>query len=138
MARHVLGISWLHGSFQAVATSAGVVQASWVAPGSVQTPAEFAAALKLSVAETAFKGRRVAMVIDHRNLLFHVQETPPAKGKMLGRVLQRLVEQSQFFDEPALWRHIELPSSKTAHRCLLAVLPQSGVRNRARLRGGKS
>lgn len=127
MAQHVLGISWLHGSFQAVATSGGVVQASWAAPGSVQTPADFATALKAAVTETSFKGRRVVVVIDHRNLLFHVQETPPAKGKMLGRVLQRLVAQSQFFDEPALWRHIELPSSKTAHRCLLAVLPQSLV-----------
>jgi hypothetical protein len=127
MARRVLGISWLHGSFQAVATSGGVVQASWAAPGSVLTSADFATALKRSITETAFKGRQVTVVIDHRNLLFHLQETPPAKGKMLGRVLQRLVAQSQFFDEPAVWRHIELPSSKTAHRCLLAVLPQSLV-----------
>lgn len=107
--------------------SGDTVLATWIAPGSVQTPDEFAAALKQAVTETAFKGRRTAVVIDHRNLLFHVQETPPVKGGMLGKVLERLVAQSQFFDEPPAWRHLELPPSKSASRCLLALLPQSLV-----------
>lgn len=128
MARRVLGISWLHGFFQAVATSGDTVQATWIAPNTIQTPADFASALQQAVAETKFKGSQVAVVIDHRNLLFHVQETPPSKGKTLERILERQVSQSQFFDEAPVWKHVELPASKSGHRCLLALLPGSLVR----------
>ena len=129
MARHVLGISWLHGWVQAISMAGDAVIANWVAPAPVNTPAEFAAALARAVQETHFKGQRVAVVVDHRNLLFHVQETPPAKASVLGKVLERLVAQSQFFDEPAAWQHVELPASKNGHRCLLALLPQSLIRS---------
>jgi hypothetical protein len=128
MARHVLGISWLHGWVQATSLAGDAVVANWIAPEPVNTTAEFTAALDRAVQETRFKGQRVAVVIDHRNLLFHVQETPPAKASVLDKVLERLVAQSQFFDEPAAWQHVELPASKNGHRCLLALLPQSLIR----------
>lgn len=125
MARNVLGITWIHGAFKASSLAGDTVVAAWVAPQPVESGTDFAAALSQAVRETGFKGRHFAVVIDHRNLLFHLQETPPAKGAMLVRVIDRLVAQSQFFDEAALWRRVELPESKSGHRCLLALLPQS-------------
>jgi len=121
MAKNVLGISWLHGQFHAV-TPAGT---AWTSPVPVTSAQEFSAALSTAVQETSFKGQQAAVVIDHRNLLFHVQETPPAKGKMMARLLARLVTQNQFFDGPAAYGHVELPVSKGHHRFLLSLLPQS-------------
>lgn len=121
MAKNVLGISWLHGQFQ-VSTVAG---AAWSSPVPVSSAQEFSAALSIAIRETQFKGQRVAVVIDHRNLLFHVQETPPAKGKVLTKLLARLVAQNQFFDEPVAYGHVELPVSKGHHRFLLSLLPQA-------------
>lgn len=121
MARNLLGISWLHGQFQA-STATG---ATWNSPVPVTSPQEFSAALSTAVRETQFKGQHVIVVIDHRNLLFHVQETPPARGKVLTKILARLVAQNQFFDEPAAYGHIELPANKGHHRFLLSLLPQS-------------
>ncbi len=125
MARNILGISWLHGRFQAVTTSGGSNVNRWTSPAAVNNAPEFAAALSDAVRETQFHGQRVVVVVDHRNLLFHVQETPPAKGKMLAKLLARLVAQNQFFDEAATHAHIELPVSKGHHRFLLSLLPQS-------------
>lgn len=125
MGKKVLGISWLHGRFYAVNLAAGPAGAEWLSPKPVNTPDEFAAALGDAVRETSFRGLKAILVIDHRNLLFHVQEAPPAKGRVLNKILERLVAQNQFFDEPAAHAHVELPGAKGLHRHLLALLPQS-------------
>ncbi len=125
MARNVLGITWIHGAFKASALAGDAVIAAWTAPQAVESGTDFSSALAQAVRETGFKGAHFAVVIDHRNLLFHLQETPPAKGAMLVRVIDRLVAQSQFFEDTALWRRIDLPESKAGHRSLLALLPQS-------------
>ena len=121
MARNILGISWVHGQFQVIT----VTGAAWSSPVAVTSAQEFSAALSTAIRETQFQGERVVVVIDHRNLLFHVQETPPAKGKVLTKLLARLVAQNQFFDEPAAQSHMGLPDSKGHSRFLLALLPQS-------------
>lgn len=128
MAKKILGICWLHGQFQAIPLAGGRATGTpWIAPGPVTTPAEFSAALAQAIRETAFTGQQVMVAIDHRHLLFHVQETPPARGKILNRLLSRLVSQNQFFDEPAVYGHVELPATKGHHRQLLALLPHSIV-----------
>src|SRR6266540_2793454 len=101
MARNVLGISWLHGRFQAVTLAGGAVSGSWTSPEPVASDADFGPALAEAVKRTRFTGTRVQVVLDHRSLLFHVQETPPARGKQLGQLLGRLVASNRFFEEPA-------------------------------------
>lgn len=127
MGKKTLGITWLHGRFEAVNLAASSNGAGWLAPRPVHTPQEFAAALAQAVRETGFRGQKVRLVIDHRNLLFHVQDLPPAQGRVLTKLLDRLVAQNQFFDEPAAHAHLELPPSKSLHRHLLSLLPQSLV-----------
>ena len=95
MSRHSLGISWVHGRFQAVASSGGQTVGAWTCPAVVEE-SRFEDALSEAVRETGFVGTRVFLVVEHRSLLFHVQETPPAKGRLLDQLLQRLVSQSRF------------------------------------------
>lgn len=127
MGKQLLGITWLHGHFHAVNLAIGPAGNAWTCPTPVQSPSEFAAALGEAIRETRFQGRRAMVVLDHRNLLFHVQETPPAKGKLLAKVLERLVSQNQFFEEAANHAHLDLPEAKGQHRHLLALLPRSLV-----------
>lgn len=125
MARNILGISWLNGRFEAVTLVGRQVSASWISPQPVLTDADFAPALVEAVKHTRFRGHQVSVLLDHRSLLFHVQETPPAKGRMLRQLLERLVAQNQSFQEQASWGHIALPALKGRQRFLLALLPRS-------------
>ena len=82
MARKTLGISWLNGQFHAAALTGGTVTASWSAPKPVADGAEFAAAVTEAISATRFAGTQAMVIIDHRSLLFHVQDIPPAEGKV--------------------------------------------------------
>jgi hypothetical protein len=127
MSKKVLGISWLNGRFHATALSGGVTSGSWVSPQPVASEADFSAALAEAVRQTRFGGAQVVVVIDHGSLLFHVEETPPVQGKVLGQLLERRVAQNHFYEEQAAWGSINLPSLKGRQRTLLALLPKSLV-----------
>src|SRR5437867_344500 len=129
MARASLGISWVHGRFQAVASLGGRNVGAWTCPTSVVEEEDFEQALAQAVHETGFTGTRVVVVLEHRSLLFHVQETPPAKGRLLEQLLQRLVSQSRFFEERAAWSRVEVAAVKGRQRYLLALLPDPLVRH---------
>ena len=131
MARASLGISWVHGRFQAVASLGGRNVGAWTCPRPVLEGEDFDEALGEAVRETGFTGTRVVVVLEHRSLLFHVQETPPAKGRLLEQLLQRLVSQSRFFEERAAWSCVEVPGLKGRQRYLLALLPDPLVRQMA-------
>lgn len=127
MARKTLGISWLNGRFHAAALTGGAVTASWSAPEPVTDSAGFAAAVADAIRATRFGGAQAMVIIDHRNLLFHVQDIPPAEGKVVDQVLDRLIGRGHFFEEKAAWGRLGLPGSKGRHRYLLALLPESLV-----------
>jgi hypothetical protein len=69
------------------------------------------------------------LIIDHRSLLFHVQDTPPAEGKVVDQMIDRLVSRTQFFEEKAAWSRLTLPEAKGRHRHLLSLLPDSLVQS---------
>jgi len=127
MAKKVLGISWLNGRFHAAALNGSTVSTSWVSPQPVSNDADFGTALAEAVRQTRFAGTQVVVVLDHGSLLFHVEETPPIKGKVLTQLLERRVSQNHFFEEQAAWGSIDLPSLKGRQRTLLALLPKSLV-----------
>jgi hypothetical protein len=129
MSKKILGISWLHGRFQAVALDGARVLASWDHPQPVELDADFESALDEAIRRTGYTGKNVVVVLDHRSLLFHVQETPPVRGKVLRQLLERLVAQNRFYEERAAWGHVTLPAAKERHRSLLALLPESLVRH---------
>jgi hypothetical protein len=124
MARKTLGISWLNGQFHAAALTGGAVTGAWAAPKTV-TESDFAAAVAEAIRATGFNGTQAMVIIDHRSLLFHVQDIPPAEGKVVDQVLDRLVERGHFFEEKAAWGRLGLPEAKGRHRYLLALLPES-------------
>ena len=128
MGKHVLGVSWLHGRFQAVSLRGATVLASWTSPRPVANDSDFGPALDEAIRETKFTGNRVALLLDHRSMLYHVQDTPPAKGRVLHQLLERLVAQNHFFEEHAIWSHAPLPPAKGRQRFLLALVPESLMR----------
>ena len=128
MGKHVLGVSWIHGRFQAVSLRGATVLASWTSPQPVANDSDFGPALAEAVRGTKFTGSRVALLLDHRSMLYHVQDTPPAKGRVLHQLLERLVAQNHFFEEPAVWSHATLPPAKGRQRFLLALVPESLLR----------
>lgn len=127
MSKKILGISWLNGRFHAAALNGSVVSASWASPQPVPHEGDFAEALAEAVRQTRFTGAQVIVVLDHGSLLFHVEETPPVKGRVLNQLLERSVAQNHFFEEEAAWGRIDLPSLKGRQRALLALLPKSLV-----------
>lgn len=120
-----MGISWMNGSFRAAVIRRGVVRATWVAPAPVTTLDAFAEALRLARSETAFRGRDVRVVMDNRELVYHLEEAPPGKPAIVQRLLDRVVKQRPFFDEPALWSFHPAPPSAGKHRVLLTLLAES-------------
>src|SRR2546423_15028919 len=124
MAKNILGISWLNGRFDAATVNGSSVVGSWLCPTAVNDEAGFGVALAEAVRQTRFAGTEVMLVLDHRSLLFHVQETPPAAEKLVGQMLQRLIERSQFFEGKAAWSRLTLPVANSKRRFLLALLPE--------------
>lgn len=98
---------------------------SWSAPFRVTDGERLVAAVREARLQAGPRICRASFVIDHRNLLFHVQETPPVRGILLDRMLDRLVAESRFFEEPAVWASLALPGEGTRHRWLLALLTRS-------------
>src|SRR5437660_11544389 len=91
MAKKVLGISWLNGRFDAAALEGGAVSGSWLCPAAVNDEGDFGIALAEALAQTHFSGTEIMLALDHRSLLFHVQETPPASEKLINQMLTRLI-----------------------------------------------
>jgi len=135
MEKKILGISWLNGRFDAAALERGAVSGSWLCPAAVNDEVDFGIALVEAVRQTHFTGTQIMVVLDHRSLLFHVQETPPAAEKLVGQMLQRLIERNQFFEGKALWSRLDLPGAKDKSRFLLALLPEAFVQTLVRTCG---
>lgn len=101
------------------------VLATWRAPEPVHETEAWAAALRAARQATGYRGREVRVVLDHRNLIHHLQETPPGKPALVRQLLARQVEQHPFFEEPAVWSTRELPAGKERQRHLLTLIPAS-------------
>lgn len=123
--KHVLGVSWLNGQVEAVHAEGTRVLGTWASPGRVDSTQALAQTLAEACRVTGFRGRSVRIVLDHRSLLFHVQELPPARGKVLHQLLDRQVIQNHFFEEQAAWVSIRIRPAKERQRQLLALIPAS-------------
>ena len=125
MAKSILGVSWLNGSFKAVAFRGGVAAGTWTCPLRVEKLEELKAVLSQAVTETRFMGNEVVFVLEHRSLIYHLQETPPAKRRVVRQLLDRAVVQNKFFEEPAVWGSQPAPSAKGRLRHVLNIIPRS-------------
>lgn len=124
MKRKILSISWMNDRVSAIA-DLGPGQSVWTAPGMVRDLQGFAEVLDLIRSQFGPGLKRVILVLDHPSLLFHVQETPPATGRMLDQVIDRAILATKFFDEPACWSRVPTAPAGTRRRQLLAIAPRS-------------
>ena len=105
-----------------------LVESTWSAPAAVVSPAELEQALTTAVRELGYRGGEVAIVFDNRNIIYHLQEVPPGSPGLVLRLVERLVRQQPFFDEPAVWVHSAVPGVRGKSRWLLSLAPESFVR----------
>lgn len=120
----ILEIRWLNESFTASWMDRSGAASRWTATEPVQNAETLQAALSKARTSAGYL-RRVRFLLDQRNLIFHVQETPPAPRKLLETILERLVAENRFFEEPATWIRMAMPSAPQRDRWLLAIMPRS-------------
>jgi hypothetical protein len=112
----ILKVAVCHGS---------TIKASWECPQRIEHWGDWVPALREAIHHTGFTGSDVTVVLDHRHLVYHLQETPPGKPGALRPLLQRQISQGRFFEEEATWSHHAPVPSKTKQRFLLTLLPRS-------------
>lgn len=127
MTKRVLGISWLNGTIKVAVCQGSAIQSSWTCPTRVEHLGEWAPVLRQAIEETGFAGSDVMIVLDHRNLVYHLQDTPPGKPAALKTLLDRKVNQSGYFEEEASWSYHEPYTNKSHQRFLLSLVPRSIV-----------
>lgn len=125
MKRGVLSVAWLAETVSAAWLDAAGTVCHWVCPFAVPGGDALQQAVGLAHKKAGTGMRRIAWLIDHRNLLFHIQETPPVKGRWIRPLLDRLVQENRFFDEAAIWAKAPLSPVSNRHRWLLALMPSS-------------
>jgi len=125
MRRHTLAVSWLHDQFAAAWVDASGETAHWVCPHRIGPENSLSNAVREALHQAGRSTRRIAWLVDHRSLLFHIQETPPVKGRLIRPLMDRLVAENRFFDEPAVWAKLPLPGTGRRQRWLLSIMPSS-------------
>ena len=125
MKRHTLAVSWLHDQFAAAWVDAAGEIVHWVCPHPVGPNTTLADTVREARRQAGRSITRIAWLVDHRSLLFHIQETPPVKGRLIRPLLDRLVAENRFFDEPAVWAKLSLPGMAHRQRWLLSLMPSS-------------
>ena len=128
MSKKTLGVSWLNGNFRVVACRGNKVKASWEKSSPVEHPGEMAPLLREAVKKTHYKGADVHLVLDHRQLVYHLQDAPLGKPSSLKSFLQRKVAQNQFYEESAAWSYHSPVPGQDKQRFLLTLLPDAVVR----------
>ena len=128
MSRNVLVVEWLNGALTASWIDGRELKAHWESPAPVESVEDLVAALPAAIVGTQFKGRDAVMVIEHRKLIYHLQEAPMARITTVRRLIERQVAQSEFFEEvEAVWGiHQSIPVKGT-QRFLLSLLPRPWV-----------
>ncbi len=98
-----LGVAWLNGHFELSVESPRGPE-SWSAPHGVQTPDEFAAALKEGAQALGVTGGSAALLVAHAQLSQTMVEVPPASASVVRRLLDREAERLKTFAGPVVWR----------------------------------
>lgn len=125
MIKKVLSVSWLNGHLQAVVCQGSVVKDAWSCPVAVEHVGELAPKIREAMTQLRYQGEDIFCVLDHRHLVFHLQETPPGSLASLRPLLERKIMQNRFFDEEAVWAAHPPLMGKSHQRFLLTLLPTS-------------
>lgn len=121
----ILGLAWCNRHLEAVRLKGNRVLGRWSASLTGNDLESFRSGLRHAREAVGFTGRRAVLVLDHRRLIYGALDTPSAQGRTLDQVLEHLVAEQQYFDEPAVWSRVPLPATGAQQRWLLAVLPRS-------------
>jgi hypothetical protein len=127
MSKRALSIIWLNGRLKAAVCQGHHVAASWEHEDLVEHVGELTPLIRQAMTALKFRGSDATFVLDHRQLIYHLQELPPGKPGTLRPLLLRKIAQAKFFDEEAAWGHHPPLPGKENQRLLLTLLPRSVV-----------
>lgn len=121
----ILGLAWWNRHLEAVRLKGSRVLGRWSTQLAGNDLESFRTGLLQARESVGFTGRRTVLVLEHRRLIYGALDTPSAQGRTLDQVLEHLVAEQKYFDEPAVWSRVPLPATGPQRRWLLAVLPRS-------------
>lgn len=120
-----LGLTWLHGSFQAAVFRRQTYKWAWACPTPVRTIEEFEAALDQALVELRFGGTEVFLILEH-DAFVHQAEQAPAFSEAAARAyLRGRVERFEKEHEPVLWVSQPTVSARKEATFLLHLLPST-------------
>jgi len=123
----ILGVSLVHGNFQALVMEKGQIGKRWECPRRIETPDHIRLGLEEGIQATGYTGRKVSFLIEESRFLHQYVQLPPMKQADLEWHLERRAEQEKVFDGPAVWRYRRTQTAKGTHGVLLDIWPQSFI-----------
>jgi len=123
----ILGVSLVHGHFQAMVMEKGQIGRRWECPRRIETPDHIRLGLEEAIQATDYQGRKVSFLVEESRFTHQYIQTPPMKQADLEWRLARRAEEEKVFDGPAVWRYRRTQPAKGTHGVLLDIWPHSFV-----------
>lgn len=127
MLKDLLVFTWLNGQIRFVSVSRGQPIATWECEENIQleNEIELARVISAAVEQTNYRGKKIALVLEHPKLTQQLLETPPATGRDLDLFVERQVDQLKIFDEKAAWSFQVAHPTRGSNSVILYLLPES-------------
>lgn len=126
MLKDLLVFTWLNGQIRFVSVSRGQPIATWECEEKVEleNEVEIARVITAGVEQTNYRGKQLALVLEHPKLTQQLLETPPATGRDLDLFVERQVDQLKIFDDKAAWSFQVAHPTRGSNSVILYLLPE--------------
>lgn len=120
-----LGISWLHGLFQAAIFRRDEFKRAWTSATPVRTIEEFEAALDEALVALRFGGTEVSLLLENDAFVHQAEQAPAFSDSASRSYLRGRVERYEQEHGPVLWISQRTVSTRKEATFLLHLLPSS-------------
>ncbi len=121
----VLGIGWLHGTFQVAVFRRQKMTGNWSASTPVKTLEELGPALDEALVELKFGGTEVFLLLENDQFVHQIEATPPFTDAVAQNFLHGRVQRYEKENVPVLWVSQPAAGLKKERSFILHMLPTS-------------